>query len=365
MILKSVLQKFIVKFKTRLFYVKDGFFVLPYLANSPKIMLDSMSWMPFVKINEKKNVFQAKNPFFEGDCHYEELEEGLWILVSDVKFKKNVSYELIYDATLPIEYYTLSLYMNETRRVAPSSLINNMVNVDRGWMLHKPGDKAINGHFAGSRGLFFVIYFSQKWLDNNTNKNKIFSSDKMKEWLHSDSTSLFIPELFNATYNLSSPILKTILTKGEKGVNNKLKLKIQTLELMSTFIEKMQHKDVQPKSDIMTNPSRRKILKAEKRLSDAIFEGFPGIENLASDIGMSTTKLKNDFKETYGYSLFKYFQLKQMESAKEMLLQDPSLKISYVANILGYINPSKFSAAFKKNYGYLPSEVHQIDIINF
>ncbi len=356
----SLLQKFILKFRQNLFYFKDGFFVLPYLANSPKIMLDSMSWMPFVKINEKKNVFHTKNLFFEGDCHYEELEEGLWILASDVKFKKNVSYELIYDTSLPIEYYTLSLYMNETRRIAPSSLINNMVNMDKGWMLHKPGDKAINGHFAGSRGLFFIIYFSQKWLDNNANSSKIFSSKKMKEWLHSDSMSLYIPQLFNATSNLSSPILKTILTKGEKGVKNKLKLKIQTLELMSTFIEKTQQKNIQSKSDIMSNPNRRKILKAEKKLSDAIFEGFPGIENLASDVGMSTTKLKSDFKETYGYSLFKYFQLKQMESAKEMLLDDPTLKISYVANILGYVSPGKFSNAFKNCFGHLPSELKKI-----
>ncbi|WP_185154519.1 AraC family transcriptional regulator [Fulvivirga sp. M361] len=304
-------------------------------------------------------MIKTSNPFLEGDCHYEELEDGLWILVSDITCKKNISYNLIYDKSLPVEYYTLSLYMNETRRLAPSALINNIVNVDKSWMLHKPGDKAINCHFTGSRSLFFIIYFSQDWLDRNAGNDGIFTSEKLDKWLLSDSGSIYLAKLFNGVNHISEPILKTILNKGKNGVKDLLKLKIQTLELMSAFIEKTSASDSDVKYDVLTNTNRRKILKAEKKLSDAIFKGFPGIENLAHDIGISTTKLKNDFKSAYGHSLFRYFQYRQMEAAKDMLSKDPELKIAYVAGMLGYLNPSKFSATFKKCYGYLPSELNE------
>ena len=359
MFLSSSVNQFVLRFRQSLFFRKDGFYVLPYLANSPKTMLDSMSWMPFVKVFHKKKLIKTSNPFFEGDLHYEELEEGLWILVSDVTFKKNVSYRLIYDNSLPADYYTLSLYYNKTRQTAPPALINNVVNEDKSWMLHKPGGKAVNGHFAGSKALFFIIYFSKTWLNKNTNVSGVFTSDRLKNWIVSESTGLYLPELFQDGDSSSEPILKAILNKGTNGVQNVLKLRANTLELMFRFIEKTRAPEANIKYDVLTNANRRKLLKAEKKISDAIFEGFPGIESLAHEVGLSATKLKNDFKATYGHSLFKYFQFRQMEAAKEMLLKDSELKVTYVAGILGYVNPGKFSATFKKCFGHLPSELNR------
>lgn len=363
MLLITALQKFILKFRQNLFYFKDGFFVLPYLANSPKMIIDSVSWMPFVQLDPKKNLMKSSNSFSEGVCHYEELENGLWIMLTDFIHKKNVSFKLIYDKTLPIDYYTLSLYRNETRRIAPSSLIDNMVNIDKGWMLHKPGSEAINGHFAGSRALFLNIYFSQDWLYKNSKENKVFASEELDKWLASDKKSLFLSELFKDANHIAEPIIKTILTKGDQGVQDIIKLKIQTLELMSFFIQKTKEPNFNIKHDVLTNPSRRKILKAEKKLSDTIFEGFPGISNIASEIGMSETKLKKDFKSTYGHTMFHYFQCKQMKAAQEILLKDPELKIAHVSSMLGYLNASKFSASFRKCLGYLPSELHNRHVV--
>ncbi len=318
-----------------------------------------MSWMPFVKHDHKKKMMKTSTLFFEGDLHYEELEEGLWILVSDINFKKNVSYNLIYDTSLPIDYYTLSLYFNETRCIAPSALINNMVNKDKSWMLHKPGDKAINGHFAGSKAVFLMVYFSREWLLKNTQNIDIFTNGKLKNWFESDSQSLYLPEFFHETDKLSDSILKIILNKGTVGVENLLNLRVKTLDLIGAFIKKTREPDTKIQYDILGDSNRRKLLNAEKKLSEAILDGFPGVENLAREVGMSATKLKNDFKTTYGQTLFKYFQRRQMEAARELFLKEPEAKISYVAAIFGYVNPGKFSSAFKKCFGYLPSAIRE------
>ena len=58
----------------------------------------------------------------------------------------------------------------------------------------------------------------------------------------------------------------------------------------------------------------------------------------------------------YGVGLFEYYQEKRMHYAKESL-QKGGVKIKDVVAALGYENASKFTAAFKKQFDTLPSEV--------
>lgn len=356
----SNIEKFINRFRQVYFYHQDGFYNLPYLANSPQITIDSLKAMPFVKMFPEANLMSTSNPFFEGEFHFEELEKDLWIIVSDIKFKKNVNYNLIYNKALPIKYYNLSFYLNKSKRKLQQTLINNNINIDRTWMLFKPGSEAVNSNFAGSESVLITISFSEDWLEKNSKLNGLFASGELKDWLDSDDDFLLIPELFDESdCQTSKPILDIILNKGDKGVQDILQLRIKTLELISSFIQRIKEtRDESLPYFASSNQNRVKILKAEKILSDAVFECFPGIKEVATEVGVSPTKLKNNFKAIYGLSLFKYYQYKQMEVAKSMLLKNPSLKITYIANVLGYINVSKFSAAFKSCFGYLPSQVN-------
>lgn len=51
----------------------------------------------------------------------------------------------------------------------------------------------------------------------------------------------------------------------------------------------------------------------------------------------------------------RYIQKKKMEYAK-MLLETTNTNILDIAIEIGYENPSKFSIAFKKNFGILPNK---------
>jgi AraC-like DNA-binding protein len=79
---------------------------------------------------------------------------------------------------------------------------------------------------------------------------------------------------------------------------------------------------------------------------------FPGIEKLSRISAMSPTSLKTKFKRYYGDTLFGYYQKNKLEHARKLL--DNKVPVKVVATEIGYSNPSHFTLAFKKEYGFSP-----------
>jgi AraC-like DNA-binding protein len=79
---------------------------------------------------------------------------------------------------------------------------------------------------------------------------------------------------------------------------------------------------------------------------------FPGIEKLSRISAMSPTSLKTKFKKYYGETLFGYYQKNKLEHARKLL--DSKVPVKVVATEIGYSNPSHFTLAFKKEYGFSP-----------
>ncbi|MDL5511102.1 AraC family transcriptional regulator [Arenibacter sp. M-2] len=80
------------------------------------------------------------------------------------------------------------------------------------------------------------------------------------------------------------------------------------------------------------------------------------IVDLAQQVGINQTKLKKGFKELFGTTIFGYLRDYRMTKAKHMLL-DEKLYVGEVADRIGYRHPHHFTAAFKRKYGVLPSEL--------
>lgn len=85
-------------------------------------------------------------------------------------------------------------------------------------------------------------------------------------------------------------------------------------------------------------------------------EPFVGIDTLAEKFNISTSKLKTDFKSVYGASILQYNIDKKMQLAMQLIL-NTDMQIKLVAHEVGYESHSKFSAAFKKKYEKLPSDI--------
>ena len=79
----------------------------------------------------------------------------------------------------------------------------------------------------------------------------------------------------------------------------------------------------------------------------------PNIADLARMIGINRTKLKENFRETLGMTIYDYILRRRMQRAAEMLLSG-EYGIAQVAYAVGYEYPANFTAAFKRHFGQLP-----------
>jgi AraC-like DNA-binding protein len=80
------------------------------------------------------------------------------------------------------------------------------------------------------------------------------------------------------------------------------------------------------------------------------------VEVLSQMFGIPESTLRKNFREIYGSPIYKYIKKYKINKAAELLRTDSNLKISDVAESVGYDNPSKFAAAFKDVMGLTPLE---------
>lgn len=80
------------------------------------------------------------------------------------------------------------------------------------------------------------------------------------------------------------------------------------------------------------------------------------LDVLSEKFDMSLSALKNCFKAVYGSPVYSYMREYKMNYAASLLVQDRCIKINEIASLVGYDNPSKFSAAFRDTMGVSPIE---------
>ena len=83
-------------------------------------------------------------------------------------------------------------------------------------------------------------------------------------------------------------------------------------------------------------------------------EAPPTLAELARTAGFSETRLKGGFRALFGTSIFAYLRQARMEEAHRLFLEH-HLNVTEVAQRVGYANPSKFAAAFRRQFGMSPS----------
>src|SRR5690606_7818395 len=86
------------------------------------------------------------------------------------------------------------------------------------------------------------------------------------------------------------------------------------------------------------------------------------IADLAVIAGFNESKLKRDFKEAYGSTIFKYITKLRMEKAIA-LIRHEGLTIAEAEYEVGYNNPQHITKAFKPTLGYLAWMLKQIVLI--
>jgi AraC-like DNA-binding protein len=344
------------KFKYYKVTYKNGYYNLSNLANSPYTIVESFDKMPFCKHDKNKKLLTSDTLFLKAELYYLELEEDLWIFVSDLQYKKNLLMTNIYDKTLPIDYHFLNLHFRKKAYSTKSMIVNGIVLTDRTWSVFKAGEAVSDYHFKESDELNITIYFSNDWLKKQLKSNKRFIESGLNHFFNSSNTYLLVEEKGTECDSFYDDLL-SLLKANENNVNHATCHKL-VKQCFEYFNDKLNNEGIQENSFSISDKDRKNIQQAEKQLMDNLLKSFPGIEALAKKIGISPTKLKSDFKTIHNQTLYQYYSHHQMQFAN-ILIAKNQLAIKEVAKVLGYDNASKFSAAFKKHFDVEPSNVRK------
>lgn len=82
-------------------------------------------------------------------------------------------------------------------------------------------------------------------------------------------------------------------------------------------------------------------------------EGKVAIKDLTAQFGISESGLQNAFRAVYGMPIISFIRVQKMQCAAQELIHT-NRSVDDIAEQFGYINESKFSAAFKKIMGDSP-----------
>lgn len=78
------------------------------------------------------------------------------------------------------------------------------------------------------------------------------------------------------------------------------------------------------------------------------------LDELRQKVALNEFKLKNGFKQLFGYSPYDYYLELRMKEAKRLLLEEKSESITNIAYLIGYKNVVNFNILFKQRFGVTP-----------
>jgi AraC-like DNA-binding protein len=331
--------------KDSLFSSKDGFFELPYLSNSPELMLDSIVNLPVATHTISEQKVHTENDFFDGNMNYLEIEEGLWVMSYNFDVKRNIIANAIYDEHEESEYYYLS-YSVFHYEFPIQSIDKNIVLKSKCWTLYKPKTKVSMYFYKNTSGRFINIVFSEKWAQKHISKifpelDSFFNSKTgYLTWLDQVPSE---DTLFEKIYNR--------MEQFPVGIED---IKTDVLQLQFLFFSTVvKDNRLQNYSDLNVFDYSN-AAKAERMLLHHLNLPFIGINKIANELNIASTKLKIIFKSVFGYTLLQYHKEKNILLAHQLVKNSP-INMSNIAQMTGYESASKFSAAFKKRFGCLPS----------
>lgn len=352
------IKNWLAQFRKYYFTYSKGFWHLPYNGNSPETLVDSFKGLPFVQHCVERQCVATATPLMDGGFHYQKLEDGCWLVYSRMRYKANVAFDMMYDGAGDSDYYMLSLNRVSNSVGAYISLHDGHVIFPKySWTFFKPKVRQCSVNFKGDDSKFITLFFNEAWLRQHLASSSLFEACGLSRFIDSQNEHILWPLDEQAAKLESFDHFEEIL-----GIDTEirrvdlLQLKLSVLNLIFDFLRLCEKENVVDSHREIDYQDRFSLDRVADYLRNHLCEEFPGIPFLAEKFDISQTRLKDEFKQQLGKPVYQYFQEQQMILARA-LLADKRIMVKEIAYRLGYASPGKFSAAFKKHHGILPSEL--------
>ncbi|NEQ24157.1 MAG: helix-turn-helix transcriptional regulator [Microcoleus sp. SIO2G3] len=149
-------------------------------------------------------------------------------------------------------------------------------------------------------------------------------------------------------------VVKQIIDCPFLGAAKRLYLQGKVFELMALQLNGMMADQTATATASVKPDTIARIHHAAEILRSQL-EHPPSQAELARQVGVAYCTLHKGFVTTFGMTPFAYLTQQRMKQA-EYLLKELNYTVAEVANQVGYANPARFAAAFKRQCGMTPSD---------
>lgn len=295
-----------------------------------------------VQLSHRLGNFSRKQIWFDG-IH---LSYGLLALNQPVRIKAEVD--------TPILEMHFSLSGSLRSQLTGSSAGGHAFNHQQHNLIYTPG---YEGRFEidSPESQLFEVHFSESYINRF-----IAGNEKLMQGMARQIARQEIALLSRHNRSITpemNTLIRDIMDCRKTGLMKRLFLEAKVLELFMLQLEQF-NTDTSSERDTCLKPGDYERLEAAKALLEGDLQAPGSLLSIAHQVGMNDNKLKRGFKEVYGTTLFGYWHDLRMAEARR-LLRDGKKAVGEVADAIGYQNAHHFTAAFKKKYGVLPSQLNR------
>ena len=315
-------------------------------------------WESFDKIDQIKLGSNVSETISVSDCKVLRLNdasgdgimtiyqvfEGIFLMFNDFHLKKCESEFKAAKTVLSIDHCREGAIEQHYVEGKVFSLRPGQIKIDT--RVHHKGHTVFpNCHFHGIT-IGFEEGLSQKSLDEFLPNLKIDLKALAKKYCPDDCAVTFLEDP-----NIQAFFYPLYHLKGQVDVNY---LKIKVVEIL-IFLKNWEPEIYEDKKDYIFADQVAKIRAIHEYFVNNMDEQISQ-RDLALRFNISEASMKKDFKQIYGESMHAYMKSYRLQQAALMLKNSRELAISEIALRVGYISHSKFTAAFREQFGKTPQE---------
>lgn len=211
------------------------------------------------------------------------------------------------------------------------------------------GDTLYNSKYYKVLGIYLTPPFFQKYLPEGTKFDDFKSNilNKRNKFIHHQNYPI-TPKMM--------VLIQDIIHCKLQGHFRKIYLESKVLELLFLQLNQIEnHKDPLK----LSSREIERMHFARKYIEDNVYTEYAGfsLARIAQQACQTNEfYLKRNFKWIFGTTVFDYIRQLKMEQSK-VLIQEQNLTVNEVSEMIGYKNSQHFSTAFKRYFGFMPSQL--------
>lgn len=277
--------------------------------------------------------------------------ENMWINHSTVSLESSTKFRLRYDFPFVLLQFVLAGHSLEEKTTEEQT--PHVYKAQHHSIVYSNALEGVHEHAACNHIELVRIHLSPSFFLQLLPANEVF--DVLKERISKGK----FHRLFESDLPIAPSMLlaiRELIGLKSKGTYKRWILEAKVIQLIVQQLEQYEkHCHAEHVLHTMPHDIEGKMHKAKTIILDNLQKPLT-LHQLAYQVGTNECYLKKSFKEMFGTTVFGFLFMQKMEYAKEMLLNS-TCTVHQVSERVGYKNPNHFSAAFKKHFGFLPSDL--------